>query len=66
MAIVAALIVDKAGRKPLLIFSSGVMSLSLLALGIYFRMQEDGRDVSTIGWLPLSSVVIFVVAFSIG
>ena len=66
MAGVAALIVDRAGRKPLLIFSSLTMSASLIALGVYFRIKDNGSDVSTLGWLPLSSLVIFMIAFSIG
>lgn len=66
MAGVAALIVDRAGRKPLLIFSSITMSASLVALGIYFKIQANGNDVSTLGWLPLSSLVIFMIAFSVG
>lgn len=66
MAGVAALIVDRAGRKPLLIFSSFIMAVSLIALGVYFKIQANGSDVSNLGWLPLSSLVIFMIAFSVG
>ncbi|XP_043269296.1 uncharacterized protein [Venturia canescens] len=66
MAGVAALIVDRAGRKPLLIFSSFTMAVSLVALGVYFKIQANGSDVSNLGWLPLSSLVIFMIAFSVG
>ncbi|EFN83325.1 Solute carrier family 2, facilitated glucose transporter member 8 [Harpegnathos saltator] len=66
MSAVAAVIVDRAGRKPLLIFSSGVMSASLVALGLYFKIKDDGGDVSTLGWLPLTSLTLFMIVFSVG
>lgn len=66
MSGVAALIVDRAGRKPLLMISTGVMSVSLIALGFYFRQKASNSDVSSLGWLPLTSLIVFMVAFSIG
>ena len=66
MAGVAALIVDRAGRKPLLMISCALSAASLVAIGVYFQIKESGNDVSNLGWLPLSSLVIFMIAFSIG
>lgn len=66
MSGVAALIVDRAGRKPLLMLSSGFMALCLIALGYYFKMKDDGSDVASLGWLPLTSLTLFMIAFSIG
>lgn len=66
MAGVAALIVDKAGRKPLLIFSSTFMAISLTALGYFFKLSDAKEDTSSISWLPLVSLVLFMVAFSVG
>lgn len=66
MALVAAAIIDKAGRKPLLLISSSVMALSLILVGLYFWLKEKEMDVSNIGWLPLLSLVVFMIAFSIG
>lgn len=66
MSGVAALIVDRAGRKPLLMISTGVMSASLIALGYYFRQKDSGSDVSSLGWLPLTSLIVFMISFSIG
>ncbi|KOC68302.1 Facilitated trehalose transporter Tret1 [Habropoda laboriosa] len=66
MSGVAALIVDRAGRKPLLMLSTSVMSASLIALGYYFKQKDSGSDVSSLGWLPLVSLIVFMVAFSIG
>ncbi|KAL0125276.1 hypothetical protein PUN28_004422 [Cardiocondyla obscurior] len=64
--VVAAVIVDRAGRKPLLILSSSVMLISLVALGSYFNLKESESDVSNLGWLPLTSLTLFMIAFSIG
>ncbi|KAL6258018.1 hypothetical protein P5V15_011613 [Pogonomyrmex californicus] len=66
MTVVAALIVDRAGRKPLLIFSSSVMMASLVALGSYFNIKTNGSDVSNLGWLPLTSMTLYMISFSVG
>ncbi|KAF7995230.1 hypothetical protein HCN44_004702 [Aphidius gifuensis] len=66
MAGVAALIVDKAGRKPLLIVSSTLMAISLTALGYFFKLSDAKEDTSSISWLPLVSLVLFMIAFSVG
>ncbi|XP_011312356.1 facilitated trehalose transporter Tret1-like [Fopius arisanus] len=66
MSGVAAVIVDRAGRKPLLILSSSLMGISLIALGIYFKVKDSGSDVSSLGWLPLTSLTLFMIAFSVG
>ena len=37
---IAVLVVERFGRRPLLLISDLVMSLSILALGVYFYMQD--------------------------
>ncbi|XP_066588424.1 uncharacterized protein [Prorops nasuta] len=67
MAVVAAVIVDKTGRKPLLMFSSGVMSISLVALGYYFHLMAKNSDnAKSIIWLPITSIIFYMIAFSVG
>ncbi|KAB7497329.1 hypothetical protein Anas_10010, partial [Armadillidium nasatum] len=64
---VAALLMDKAGRKMLLITSSSIMTVSLAALGVYFYYLKFDADVAaSVGWLPLVSLVLYVIAFSLG
>lgn len=64
---VASLVVDKLGRRILLLVSDAVMALCTLMLGIYFFMKDrDADSVSSIGWLPVVSLCLFIVAFSIG
>ena len=63
----STMLVDRAGRKILLITSDVVMGLSLVMLGAYFFLQEDNNPVyKDIGWLPLISLIIFILAFSLG
>ena len=59
---------DKLGRHILLISSSLVMSLSLTGLVVYFYLKDglDSPVVSHIGWLPLTSLLLFTAAFSFG
>lgn len=66
MTFLAAALVEKAGRKILLLQSSTVMCLCLTVLGIYFRLKSTGHDVSNIGWIPLLCLVLFIVSFSLG
>jgi facilitated trehalose transporter len=58
-------IVDRAGRKPLLIASGAIMCVALAALGTHFYLQKNGMGQS-LGLLPLISLIVFMVGFSIG
>lgn len=42
------------------------MGFSLVALGYYFWMLDHKMDTSNITWLPLCSIVFFIVGFSLG
>lgn len=66
MTFAAAVLVERAGRKILLVQSSAIMCLCLTVLGIYFCLKDNGYDVSSIGWMPLFSMVMFIVSFSLG
>lgn len=58
-------LVDKMGRRILLMISFTVCSLCMIVFGVYFYLLEHA-SVDNIGWLPLTSVVVFVVFASIG
>lgn len=66
MTVASALLIEKAGRRILLLQSSVVMGLCLVMLGVYFHLKETGSDVTNISILPLASVVLFIVSFSLG
>uniref|UniRef100_A0A0N7ZAW5 Major facilitator superfamily (MFS) profile domain-containing protein n=2 Tax=Scylla olivacea TaxID=85551 RepID=A0A0N7ZAW5_SCYOL len=60
---IAAPLLDRAGRKILLTGSAAVMALSHIALGVFFYLKEEGEAP---GWLPLTSLMVFIAAFSLG
>lgn len=63
---VSTLVVDKLGRRVLLLASSSVMAICTILLGVYFYLQDSNKDVSSIGWLPIVALVVFIVMFSLG
>lgn len=67
---VSSLVVDKLGRRILLLFSALVMCLCSTALGVFFFLKDthggDSSIVQAISWLPLLSLSLFIVAFSLG
>ncbi|XP_014207437.1 facilitated trehalose transporter Tret1-2 homolog [Copidosoma floridanum] len=66
MGIVVAVTIDRFGRKPLLVFSGSAMTVCLGIFGYYYKMKEDGQDVSWLSWLPLACIGMFNVVFSLG
>lgn len=61
--------VDRYGRRLLMICSAIVVSVSLAAMGSFFYCQKLwGETVASasLGWLPLLSLIVFIIAFSGG
>lgn len=66
-ALASASVIDKLGRKILLLTSITIVIICLILLGIFFFMlDQDENSVSNIGWLPLASLSIYMMAFEIG
>ncbi|XP_018417567.1 PREDICTED: solute carrier family 2, facilitated glucose transporter member 8 isoform X2 [Nanorana parkeri] len=78
---VAALIMDRAGRKILLIISGTIMAVSATLFGVYFKIMEmHAQNASNVppltamaessgeqlAWLPLASMALFISGFAIG
>lgn len=64
---IATVLVDRAGRKVLLLVSATTMTITLLALGAFFYIQDSNDEMAKkIGWLPLTSLCIYIFAFSVG
>ncbi|XP_077570842.1 solute carrier family 2, facilitated glucose transporter member 8 isoform X3 [Stigmatopora nigra] len=61
---VAALIMDKAGRKVLLVISGLVMVISTAAFGLYFHLMSRSASPeehhANMAWLALLSMVVFI------
>ncbi|XP_031623618.1 facilitated trehalose transporter Tret1-like [Contarinia nasturtii] len=56
----STLLVDRIGRKTLLIFSTSGAFIGLMSLGIYSYLNEHGCDLSAFNWIPLISFSVFV------
>ena len=57
------------GRRLIHILHMAIIGLSMFALGTFFYIQEFYEDptiAESIGWLPLTSLLIYVSAFCIG
>ncbi|XP_037969102.1 facilitated trehalose transporter Tret1 isoform X2 [Plutella xylostella] len=63
---IATAIIDRCGRKMLLYISSVSMIITLVTLGAYFYVRDHGVDVAEYRWVPLASLVIYVLGFSVG
>jgi SP family facilitated glucose transporter-like MFS transporter 8 len=70
--IISALIVDRYGRRPLLLISEVLTVVSLFFLSLFFFLkggpeaEEGGVLLVYFQWLPLASLTLFMVAFSMG
>ncbi|XP_045473273.1 facilitated trehalose transporter Tret1-like [Harmonia axyridis] len=66
-SLLSGLLVDIAGRLPLLVASSVLMSFALASFGS-FAYYEDvyPKTVPNLDWIPLLCVLIFTVAFTLG
>lgn len=64
---ISSIIVDKLGRRILLLLSVSVMALCTIVLGIYFFLSEKNpSSMESLGWLPIVAMCVFIVMFSLG
>ncbi|XP_040583623.1 facilitated trehalose transporter Tret1 [Lepeophtheirus salmonis] len=61
--IISSLIIDKTGRKNLLLVSSVFLFLAQLGQGTYFYFQDSLHDYR---WLPMVTLLTFAIFFPIG
>ncbi|XP_061730129.1 facilitated trehalose transporter Tret1-like [Cydia pomonella] len=61
---VSTMVVDRAGRRPLLLLSGAVMCASMLAMGTAYYMELQHS--AWLGYLPVGSLVVFMIGFSLG
>ncbi|KAM4578851.1 solute carrier family 2, facilitated glucose transporter member 8 [Fundulus diaphanus] len=69
---IAALIMDRAGRKVLLVVSGVAMMISTTTFGVYFYLVSKAASTAAaepppdLTWLALASMAIFIAGFAIG
>lgn len=62
----ADFILDKCGRRILLISSSLLTGVSLLVMAVYFHLKVEGYNTMPVSWIPIVSVMIYAVVFKFG
>ncbi|XP_077525451.1 facilitated trehalose transporter Tret1-like isoform X2 [Amblyomma americanum] len=64
----ATRLTDRLGRRPLLLFSLAVSSISLIILGCFYHFKRTlgPSFVHSYGWLPLFSLCLYFLGFSVG
>jgi sugar porter (SP) family MFS transporter len=63
LTLVAMQLIDKVGRRPLLLVSLAGMSASLAVLGLAFALPQAS---GSLGWIAVTSVMVYVGSFAIG
>jgi len=64
---IASMIVDKTGRRVLLLISISIMAVCKILLGVYFYLNDnDASSVENIGWLPVVALCLYIIVFSLG
>ncbi|RNA44260.1 Solute carrier family facilitated glucose transporter member 5 [Brachionus plicatilis] len=61
--IICVLIIDRLGRKPLLVFPMAVIVVNFILLTTFLEFQENGKIFS---YLSIVCVIIFIICFAIG
>lgn len=61
-----SLVIDKLGRRLLLLISAGGTCLAQASMGTYFYMKQNKCDVDQLSWLPMSSLVLYMIAYNLG
>ncbi|XP_054258379.1 facilitated trehalose transporter Tret1-2 homolog isoform X3 [Macrosteles quadrilineatus] len=65
-SVTSACLVDRLGRRFLLILSDAVMAVSLAVMAVYFAYKESGVDMRALGWLPVVVICILYGIFRVG
>lgn len=65
--LLSVLLVDRVGRKPLLILSALGVGLMNGTVGTYFYFYNNHKEaVECIHWLPMAALLVYIVCYAIG
>jgi MFS transporter, SP family, galactose:H+ symporter len=63
LTVVAMQLIDRVGRRPLLLVSLAGMALSLFMLGLAFSLPQLS---GSLGWIAVASLMVYVGSFAVG
>jgi sugar porter (SP) family MFS transporter len=63
LTVVAMQLIDKVGRRPLLLLSLAGMAISLFVLGLAFSLRQLS---GSLGWIAVASLMVYVGSFAVG
>lgn len=63
---IACLLMDKAGRRNLLMLAGIIMMLTCMSFGWYYYILKSGKPTGLVTHLPMLSLVIYIAGFSLG
>lgn len=64
-AIVACFLVDTIGRRPLMLISIVGAGSCTMVIGVYYILERH-TDVTGLGWLPVTALMLFMASYTIG
>lgn len=63
---VGSALIMRLPRKALLISGNVTTALTTTAIATFFYLQSRGNDISSLSWLPIISLVLFMIGYSAG
>lgn len=67
MSLIAVLLVDRLGRRSLLLTSSITISISLFLLGFYFYLQHiESVLFENLTWVPVFGISLYLIGYGLG
>lgn len=65
-AALSSSVVDRVGRRPLLLISTAGCAIGTFVVGLYFFLQQQGVAVQSVSWIPLVVMMLYIVSYTIG
>lgn len=65
MTLVCIPLIDKLGRKPLLVYPMLIIVVDFILLTIFLTLNKDGKDI-TFSYLSIACIIIFIMCFAVG
>lgn len=63
----ASMVIDRLGRRKLLLASVSIMCICHVLLGAYFYLLDHHKEkAEKIGWVPINALCIYIIAYSLG